>query len=238
MPLIDAYTLLGSWPLSERDLTLEDLAAGMQARGIARSLVTHTSAIFYDPPIGNALAQSLAAQHAQLSPVAVIDPLRYPACLDEIARCLGAGIRIFRLCPREHGYPFSGSVGPLREVLSRLDQARLLLVDLAELSVPIITPDIVELLPAPTAFTVDNRGLGTLVHAAHLNPRVWAETSRLDGGSAVQLAVQHLGAERVVFGSAAPLLSVGSAVMSVQYAEISEGDRVLVFAGNIARALA
>ena len=54
---------------------------------------------------------------------------------------------------------------------------------------------------------------------------------------AVEAAAQQLGAERVVFGSTAPLLSMGSAVMSVQYAELSEPDRTAIFEGNIQRLL-
>lgn len=235
MPITDSYTLLGAWPDAEVDLSVEALAGAMQGRGINRALLTHTSAIFYDAPSGNDEVLALCRQHAPLVPVGVINPLVYPACLDEIERCLAAQVSVFRLCPREHGYPFGAHVGPLREVLRRLEFARLLLVDLADVPAPALTADVTEYLPCATAFTVTADGLGVLLHAARATSNVWAETSRLEAGGAVEAAVKHLGADRVIFGSGAPLRSAGSAVMSVQYADIEDSARAAIFEGNLQR---
>jgi len=117
VPIIDGYTILGCWPFAEVELSVASLAEGMQARQVARALITHTTAIFYDAALGNDQAFELAAQHPPLTPVPVINPLRYPECLAEIDRCLAKGARAFRLCPREHHYPFTGALGPLRETL-------------------------------------------------------------------------------------------------------------------------
>jgi hypothetical protein len=237
VPIIDCYTLLGPWPQAEADLSLEALAAGMQARGVSRSLVTHATAIFYNSAVGNDQALQLGKENAQLTPVAVVNPLQYPACLDEVDLRLGQGFRVFRLCPREHGYPFSGAVGPLRDLLAKLGQARLLLVDLVGLSAPVLTADVAELLPVPTVMTADGAALGTVIQAARRSPQVWVETSRLKAGGAVEAAVRHMGADRVLFGSGAPLRALGSAVMAIQYAELSDVDRAALFEGNAQRAL-
>ena len=238
MAITDCYTLLGSWPHAEADLSVEALAAGMQARGVTRSLVTHASAIFYDAPQGNELLENLCRQYEPLTPVAVINPLVYPGCVEEIARRLEAGTRIFRFCPQEHGYPFSAAVGPLRESLRRLETAALLLVDLSGIPAPAIDCGLADLLPVPTAVTVDSRGLGVVAHAASLSNNLWVETSHLLAGGSVEAAVQHVGASRMIFGSGAPLRSLGSAVMSVQYAELADADRAAIFEGNVQRLLA
>jgi len=238
MPIIDSYTILGSWPQAEVDLSVEALAAGMQARGVSRCLVSHTTAVFYDTVLGNDLAVQLSRQYEPLLPAAVINPLRYPDCLAEIDRCLSGGIKVFRLCPREHAYPFSAQVGPLREVLRRLEPAALLLADLVGLPQPVIGAEIEDLLPGPTAVTVDAEQLGVAIWSAKQGQNLWIETSRLDSGGAVEAAVKHVGAARVIFGSGAPLRSLGSAVMSVQYAEMSEPDRAAIFEGNVLRVLA
>lgn len=237
MPIIDSYTLLGSWPHAEVDLSIEALAGGMQARQVSRSLVTDTTAIFYDMTRGNDEAIELCSRHEPLTPVAVINPLRYPSCLEEVTRCLEAGVQVFRLCPREHHYPFSGAVGPLRETLRHLEGARLLLVDLAGLPAPVIGADMEDLLPVPTAVTVAGSELGTAIQAAKNGRNLWIETSRLDAGGSVEAAVRHFGANRVIFGSGSPLRSLGSAVMSVQYAELSDADRTAIFEGNLQRVL-
>lgn len=237
MAVIDCYTLLGAWPQAEVDLSLEALAAGMQARQVGRSLVTHTTAIFYDQPEGNDQAIRLCSQHEPLTPVAVANPLRYPDCLDEVTRCLDAGVKVFRLCPREHGYPFSGSVGPLRELLQALGRASLLLADISALPAPAITADLADLLPCPTALTVTGANLGVALQAAKAGPHVWIETSRLEVGGGIEAAVRHAGANRVVFGSGQPLRSLGSAVTSVQYADLADADRTAIFEGNLQRIL-
>lgn len=237
MPIIDAYTLVGTWPQAEVDLSLEALAAGMQARGVGRSLVTHTGAIFYDTGWGNSQVVELCSRHDPLEPVAVVDPLKYPSCLDEIDRRLEAGVKVFRLCPREHGYPFSGNVGPLREVLRRLERARLLLVDLCGLPIPSLGAEMEELLPVPTAFTVESDALGLVFHAGKSGANVWLETSRLHAGGAIEAAVRSLGGERVVFGSSSPLRSLGSAITSLQFADLADADRANILEGNVQRVL-
>jgi uncharacterized protein len=238
VPIIDCYTLLGVWPQAEVELSVEALAAGMQARQVTRSLVTHTTAIFYDSVLGNDETFQLCSQYEPLHPVAVINPLQYPRALDEIQRCLARGVQVFRFCPREHGYPFSGSVGPLREALRALERAKLLLVDVAGMPAPVVSADVEDLLPCPTAISVDSDGLGTAIHAGRQGSNLWIETSALEGGGTIEAAVKYLGAKRVVFGSQAPLRSIGGVVMSVQYAEVSDEDRAAIFEGNVQRALA
>jgi predicted TIM-barrel fold metal-dependent hydrolase len=237
VPIIDCYTLLGAWPQAETDLSVENLAAGMQARGVGRCLVTHATAIFYDAGLGNEQAVRLCAEHDPLTPVAVVNPLDYPTCVEEIDRRFDGGSRIFRLCPVEHGYPFSAQVGPLCAVLEKLAGAKLLLVDLRDAPAPVIGSDLIDRLPVPTAFSVDSTRLGTLLHAGKQSPKVWVDTSGLESGGAVECAVTHLGVQRVVFGSRAPLFSLGSAVMSVQYAELAEADRQAIFEGNLQQLL-
>lgn len=237
MPLFDAHTLIGTWPSGEADLRLETLAAGMQARQVTRALVTHTNSLFYDTPTGNAQCAEICGKHAPLDPVAVLDPLSYPGCLEEMKRRLDAGATVFRLAPREHAYPFSASVGPLTAVLKRLEAARLILVDLTGLDQPSVHADIIEHIQTPTAFTVDGRTLGIALHAAAMSPHVLLETSRLTGGGAIEAAVRRVGANRVIFGSGAPLYSLGSAVMSLQFAELTDADRASIFEGNLARIL-
>jgi hypothetical protein len=237
VPIVDANTLLGAWPLAEVELSVEALAAGMQSRGVSRSLVTHTAAIFYDSAAGNDQCVQLCRQYEPLLPVAVLNPLHYPACLDEARRCLDMGVQVFRLCPREHSYRLTGALGPLRDLMRALEPARLLLVDLHGLPHPVITADLEDLLPVPTALSIGGDALGTVIQVARKGPNVWVETSRLDAGGAIEAAVRHLGAERVIFGSGAPLYSLGSAVMSLQYAELQDAERAAIFEGNVLRAL-
>ena len=237
MPILDCNTIVGSWPFDELDLTPAPLLAGMEKRGVSRSVVTHTAAIYYDTSAGNDAVLEVCQEHKELVPTAVINPLRFPLATLEVLRCQTASVKIFRFCPREHGYPFSAQVGALREVLTSLEAAKLLLVDLVDMPEPGLSDDIAELLPAPTVFTVRDNQLGAIFRAASQSPRVLVETSHLTGGGVLEMVVRHMGQERVLFGSGAPLLSIGSAVTSVQYAEFNEETRQGIFEGNLARVM-
>lgn len=237
MPLFDVHTLTGSWPTGEADLSLDALAQSMKSRQIDSALVTHTGALFYDSASGNAECRQICTDQPALRPVAVINPLGFPGCLEEIKRAADAGVTAFRLAPREHNYAFSASTGPLTAVLKRLESARLLLVDLTGLPQPVIHADIIEHLETPTAFTIQGSSLGILLHAAAMSPHVYIETSRLTAGGAIEAAVRRVGSERVLWGSGSPLYSAGSAVMSLQYAELNESERTAIFSGNARKLL-
>jgi predicted TIM-barrel fold metal-dependent hydrolase len=92
-------------------------------------------------------------------------------------------------------------------------------------------------LTTPTVFSVEGGQLGELLALGAQEEKVLVETSRLTALGAVAAAVRHLGVDRVLFGTGAPLRPVGAAVMSVQYAEISDADRTAIFEGNAQRLL-
>jgi len=237
VPILDCNTLVGVRPQDELDVSPNALLATMKKWGVSRSIVTHTAAVYYNTAAGNDAVIEVARQHPALVAAAVINPLRSPLADLEVLRCQTAGVRIFRLCPREHGYPFSGRVGGLRAVLEALDGCRLILVDLVGLPEPCLTDDLAEALPAPTVFTVTDEQLGAAFRLGGRSPRVLIETSQLVGGGVLETAARHLGADRLLFGSGAPLLSLGSAVTSVQYAEFTDAQRQDIFEGNMTRVM-
>src|SRR5207249_8950654 len=83
MPLIDAHTVFGFWPLEKVDLSVDTLQTVMRARNVARSLAYSAKALFYDAGEGNDDTVTVCGQRPELLPVAVLDPRAYPACLEE-----------------------------------------------------------------------------------------------------------------------------------------------------------
>src|SRR5437773_3457314 len=118
MPLIDAHTVFGFWPLEKVDLSVDTLQAAMRARNVARCLAYSAKALFYDAGEGNDDTVAVCAQRPELLPVAVLDPRAYPACLEEARKRLSQGIRVFRLFPDQHGYPID--FAPAAELLEEL----------------------------------------------------------------------------------------------------------------------
>src|SRR6266536_3317844 len=127
----------------------------MQARGVARAIVAHTTAIFHDSAAGNRAVESLAGQHQTLVPAAVVNPRHFPACVVEASRARQAGVVCFRLFPNLHGYQFDSDLPALRETLNALSGARLIQIDTEGGRMPLLTAALNDLLPAPALLTVD-----------------------------------------------------------------------------------
>jgi uncharacterized protein len=229
--------MVGAWPTAPADLSAAALATAMQARGVGRALTAHTTAIFYSAAAGNQSVEELARQSPSVTPAAVINPREYPACLREAERALAAGVTCFRFFPGLHQYPFSSELAALREALAALRGARLLHVDFVDAPVPLLAPQLADLLAIPTLVSVKSDGLGLALAAARTLPQLLLDTSGLGATGALDMAVKTLGAERVLFGSGAPLNSLGSAIMSVQYAELTDADRAAILEGNAVRVL-
>jgi len=238
VPITDCQTLVGTWPTSPADISASALAAALQSRGVSGAVAAHTTAIFYDQSAGNRLMQEVARTTPTLLPAAVINPRRYPACLEEVGRALSAGVVCYRFYPGLHHYPFAAECAALAEVLAALRGAKLLQIDFRDALWPILPAALGALLPAPTVITVSSDDLGPALAEAKSAPGLMLDTSRLTATGAIEAAVRTVGAERVLFGSGAPLSSLGSAVMSVQYAELSDSERAAVMEGNAARLLA
>lgn len=236
MPLIDLNTAIGVWPGDSGEAGgVEALLQAMQARNVGRAIVWHTLGLVGLSATGNTRVIEAAKERSALVPAGVLDPRDGPACLQEAARCLAAGVGIFRFCPGAHRYPFSAQYGPLVAALDAVRDARLIAVDLGEAPLAL---DVAPLLTRPVVFTVAAARLAEVLALGAKSPAVHVEVSGLLAGGAIEAAVRTLGAEQVLFGSGAPRRSVGAAVMGVQFAELSEAERAALFEANATRLLA
>ena len=62
-------------------------------------------------------------------------------------------------------------------------------------------------------------------------------TRGTEAAGALECVVKAAGAARLVFASGSPLYSLGSALMSVQFAALSDADRAAILGENMARLL-
>jgi uncharacterized protein len=236
MAVIDANTVFGFWPLRRADLSVETLVAAMEAHGIERSLTYSAKALFFDPAEGNEDVATVCRQRPQLTPVAVLDPTRYPRTRDEAQRRLSQGFRLFRLFPTVHNYPLS--VLPLERLLPTLAGASALMVDVSEPGQTSAAARLFCDFARPVLLAgVTSRLLGEALAAMEQCPALLLETSALHAAGALEAAVQTVGAERVVFGSSAALHSTGSAVYAVRYAALEESAKAAILGGNLTRVL-
>jgi predicted TIM-barrel fold metal-dependent hydrolase len=238
LPIIDCNTLFGFWPREKVDLSVDTLMAAMKARGVARSVTFSAKAMLYDTGEGNDDTVAVCASRPELLPAVVLDPRQYPACLEEVRRRLGQGARVFRFYPDQHGYP--GDFAPVAELLPLLGNSVVMVsavrpgmaTALARWSAEFGGPLVLAELGAEV--------LGEALAVMRGAERLYLETSGpgLEGAGTLELAVRTVGAERILFGSGAPLIGLGSALQSLEYAEISDPDRAAILGGNMERLLA
>lgn len=236
MPFIDAHAVFGFWPLEKVDLSVDALQAAMRARSVTQSLAYSAKALFYDAGEGNDDTVSVCGQRPELLPVAVLDPRSYPACLEEARKRLAQGVQAFRLFPDRHGYPVD--FAPAAELLEEL-AGQLVIVSTAQMGAPTALARLVGNTGCRTVLELESPALlGEALAALRRCACLELATRGTEAAGALEAAVAAAGAARLVFASGSPLLSLGSALMSVQFASLSDADRASILGDNLARLLA
>ena len=232
--IVDCNTSFGSDPKKTNDAPLGDLLGDLAAHNIGRAFAFSWKAVHYDPVEGNDEAIETAAEHDALIPAAVLDP-RNPSLGDEAARCHEKGVRLFRIFPELHGYDWDYL--PLERMIERF----------APLDVPLMVSAMPGgTLPAlarlsarfsfPVIMTAVSYGSAAETLAAgKLAPNLFIESHILSSPGLIELFVAELGADRLVYGSNAPVHYVGNSLAALIHAKISHDDKQAIVRDNILR---
>ena len=233
--LIDAYTVFGSNPGARVDWSLETLKADLDRYEVDNALTTSLRGVHYDFQEGNDETLAVCENDPRLLPVATIDPRRYFHCIEDVKRCAEQGFVAFRFFPVEQGWPYR--FRPFMDIIDAV----------AETGKPVIAPadtygkatDLLQLVgDRPIPVVLSDVGYATMSEALHVmlaNRSFHIEMHMLDTPDGIDVVAQEVGAERVVFGSAAPQKSFASAKGLVDTANMSQEQKGLVLGGNIAR---
>src|SRR5437016_2896896 len=100
MRINDCNTCYGFTADRALEASLPTLVAEMRQHGVAEAW-TYSLRSLHLADEGNTETLNVTGQHRFLTAVAAIDP-HQPTVLEEIARCLRAGIRLYRFFPAEH----------------------------------------------------------------------------------------------------------------------------------------
>lgn len=249
--IIDTNMHLGHWPF--RHLERSDpvgLLALMDRGGLAQAWVGSFEAAFYRDldQANRMLLKSVAGLEERLLPWISINPA-FPAWEQEAAYADAEAVHGVRLYPNYHGYDLS------HPALSEL------LAVLAERSVPVaiyhklvderlhhwtnlVPPVDMDLAPIVAAFPelpILLCGCG-LAHFPALNEvvrqgNVFVEISRYEGVEGVRLLADHIGLDRVVFGSFAPYFYLDAALLKIVEAGLDESEREQILYRNAQRLL-
>lgn len=241
MYLFDAYCALG--PLTapvfgQEFITAADLLTAMAETGVAEALVYSPVAYEYDPGEGNARLMDEIAGHDNLHPCWVLLPpatreLPPPdALLEEMRQ---ANVRAARLCPSPTRNNFSlgdWCSGPL---LRALEAAHVpTFIDLSETSWDGLASLLARHPQLPVVLTGVTYRVDRYLYALWEQfDTLHIDISGYQGLHALEGAVARFGAERLLFGSNAPLYGAGAAVTTLGYAAISPEEKERIAAGNL-----
>ena len=235
MHIVDMGTVFGVRPASDLDLSSETLLRMMARNQVDEALVSSLKAVQYSFSAGNDETVALCLAHHNLYPVAVVDPRQSPDCLAEVERCMALGCVAFRFFRDYQGWAIANQAfKQLLQAVARAKKPAIVhapasgdataLLDIAGgWDTPVILAGI--------TYSVLSEALAVMADA----PNFHIEAHRVALPGQVEVMVEQVGAERIMFGSWAPLFSQRPSMDMVLDAEISPEARALILGDNARR---
>jgi len=233
----DVFTVFGFWTSRPVDVSLEALCAILDKQAVARAATLATVGIFVDSRRGNDLTWQAAQDDARLVPIGVVDPRGGTRCIEELAERAEQGFQIFALFPETQGWSLDHAC--LAEALRLAAKAgAVVMVEAGQQGAPTLVGRLAERSDARVILSrVGYHNLGETLMVMKSSARIFVETHMLASTDALEMAVDEVGSDRLLFGSCAPLRYFSSAYLRVRFADVAEAERAAVLGGNFARLL-
>jgi predicted TIM-barrel fold metal-dependent hydrolase len=244
--IVDAHIHLGDG-LFGRSYTAEQALAGMDAAGIDRAVVMPLKPREYQyPPANDATAIAVHAAGGRLAGFGRVDPWQGEAAVDEARRCLDAlGMVGLFLHPWEELFAVNAPfLAPIIDVAEQRGRPVMLAGGFPTVSHPARIADLARRHPrahfiATSGGQINISG-GMLSQAEAMlraSPNVLMETSGVYREDFIEDMTAAIGAERLVFGSGAPVFEPRYEVLRVRRAHLSETERAQIGGTNLLRLL-
>jgi len=244
MQIIDVNTWLGSWPF---EYVREDTAACLDEllalEDVSLAYVsTPEAALNADSVEANRRLLEQVKPYPRLRPVPTVDPT-VVGWREVLAEYGDDGVAAIKVLPGYHGYRCSSDeAAAVAAELAARDMALIVQVRISDerthhplCQVPAVPMgDIVELakqnpqLPIVAASVYYREA----VEVARAAPNVSFDISHVEKMRTIPSLLDEVPAERVLFGSHAPLLTLRSAKMKLTAPGVSEADRERIACGN------
>ncbi|MEV4068329.1 amidohydrolase family protein [Nonomuraea fuscirosea] len=215
--VLDAHRLIGPVPFDDLP---RDPGREMDRLGIHHACVTHTLSLYSDVHAGNEAL--LGLRDPRLVPVPVLLPEAFAPAQDW-------DVPMVRLCPARHRYELTGPT-----TLRRLaDLGAVAAIELDETSpAELVTltrrlPELRVLLLSPGYRRL--RAIGELMAEI---PNLWLEIGTVNTQRGVEWLAAHYGAERLVFGTGAPVMDDCGPRFLLDHLELPEADIDLIASGG------
>lgn len=250
--LVDTHVYLGRWPFRRAPLDEPAaLVAKLRAHGVTEAWAASLDALLHKDIAGlNARLAAECARHGPglLVPVAALNP-SLPGWERELRRSAGEHrMPAVRLHPNYHGYtladPLAARVLGLAAELGLLVQIPLLMEDERTIHPlvnvpPVNTAPLGDLLKKIPTLRVQLLNVHRTLRGAPLlslaSQGVHVDVSNLEGVEGVTLLLSQLPAQRLCFGSFAPVFYFEAAMLKLKESVLDEATLAAVRSGNARR---
>lgn len=210
--------------------------------GVCAAFATHTASREYDPVVGNALGSQAIKAFGDfpLYPVWVVLPgttKDFPSGEALRSQLKENGVRLVRMYPAAGNHNFCLSDWCCKALFEDLEAVGVpVLLDAGQMS----WDELETLVRQHPGLNVILSNL-TYRYDRYVYPllerysNLYLETAGLRGFLQVEDLCARFGAERLVFGTNAPVYDAGASFAIVQMADISDEDRAKIAAGNLCR---
>ncbi|MGC8668291.1 MAG: amidohydrolase family protein [Chthonomonadales bacterium] len=235
--IIDVNTIFGPLPEAAADLSVDDLTALMHRHSVDACCTLSTIGLLLDHRMGNAATKAACSENPRFIPVATMNPQSFYGGEGPHLRFRADGFKLARFFPGAQGWvpdyePFIALVRaleaeglPIMVDVSRPGEATRLVQSLGVDPAPLVLAG------------VDEQTLAEALVLMRAHPNLYVETSHLLALGAIKHVVEHVGAERVLFGSGAPARPMAGALAVVRHSGVPEEEQSHILGANAARLL-
>ena len=235
--IVDGHLHIGGPP--ERRGSVEDILALMEEHRVERAVAFPAPGL---RPDNAGLARTIARSPDRFVGFAWINPHLGQEALDELERMVrDHGFRGIKFQPILHAFqPMSAMVHALMRKAADLGIAALFHSGHAPYSLPWEIGEVAELFPTVPVI-MDHMGLQWMgyvdaaIRVAKRLPNVILGTTGMVFHTKIRQAVREVGADRVVFGSDAPMVHPGPEILRVQSAGLTPDEERMVLRDNMLR---
>ena len=231
--VLDVNTLFGAHPSQHADTTAESLVATLQGQGVQSCLALSTLGLYHNDSAGNRETLNACREFAHLIPVATLDP-RSTWTETPIRDEFSAGsFKMVRFFPAEQNWPVD--FAPFVSVVNALSKSGRtpLMVSVKESGDVTKVGRILCDYPHPVILAgVNGAILAEAIVVLSERPHFYLETHALHTPDALSALRDHVGINRILFGSNAPGRSLNAALRYVKRSNLSDLDKISVLGTN------
>lgn len=231
--IIDGFTLFGSWPGLPYEHSAEELISGLERFKIDRACTLSSQSIFFHADDGNKTTRQVCASSPRLVPIGVADPR--VAGIAQLEYCRENKFGLMALFPDTQQWSLDNIVlEPLLKAIS--DAGMPLIIEAKNDGDTSRIYKLVADLPLPVIFhEVSLLTLSEAIGVLRARPNSYLGTRLLCGADTIEILVDEVGADRLIFTSRYPISCFSSAYLTAKFAGIDDTARQAIMGGNLAR---